>query len=528
MPRRDPVEIDDASLAEPISASAGLRTTDNGETLRASPEGVIRSGKLAGLTMWQAIFVLSWPVLVESLLNSLVGATDTVLAAGLSESAADAIGGAAYFMWFVGLVSIALGVGATALVSRAMGKGRLAVASAVVGQCTTLSIISGILVGAFVALVAPTVATWLNLSPVAHDEAVTFIRLTALAVPAQTLVASYIACCRGAGDSMRPLLVMVVINIVNMILSFSLSGVDLGTGHMELDGQVHRQILINNPSPFHMGVAGIAWGTTIAWTVGGFIMLVMLIRGVHGVRLRAKRLRPHWHTTRRLVRIGLPNMSETFAMWLGNFILILMVGWMKNDGFLGSHMIAVRIEAFSFLPGFAMSLAAATLVGQYLGAGSTTLARRAALRCLWIAIGMMTTTGLVFVAAPHAITGIFSQQPIHLELVPKILIWAGLIQGVFAVSIVIRSILRGAGDTVSPMWITWVSIWLIRIPLAWLGCGVDLPLPGGGSIHNPAPLQHMGIHPLVGFWIGMCLELVVRSTLFVITFLRGKWMAMKV
>lgn len=514
-------------MGEPVSASAGVRVSDAGATPPRA-DGVIRAGKLAGLTMWQAIFVLSWPVLVESLLNSLVGATDTVIAAGLSESATDAVAGAAYFLWFVGLVSIALGVGATAIVARAVGKKRLAVASAVVGQCTTLSLLSGVVVGAFVALVAPVVADLLSLRDPAHDEAVLFMRLYALSVPAQTLLAAYIACCRGAGDSLRPLLVMIVVNVVNLIASFLLSGVDFGTGHLEADGVVHRQIILHNPSPLHLGVAGIALGTVIAWTVGALIMLALVIRGVHGVRLKASRLRIHWHTTRRLVRIGLPNMSETFAMWLGNFVLIMLVGLMHNDGYLGAHMITVRIEAFSFLPGFAMSLAAATLVGQYLGAGSPRLARVAALRCLWIATAMMSAAGLLFVLIPHEIAGVFSQQTSHLDLVPRLLVVAGCMQTIFAVSIVFRSVLRGAGDTMAPMWITWVSIWLIRIPLAWLLCGVDLPLPGGGTLHNPAPLASWNIHPLVGFWIGLGLELVVRGALFTAVFLRGKWLEKKV
>ena len=327
---------------------------------------------------------------------------------------------------------------------------------------------------------------------------------------------------------MRPLVVMVVVNLVNIVLSFVLSGVDLGTGRLESDGLVHRSVMVHNPSPLEMGVSGIALGTAIAWTIGALVMLGIVRRGVHGVRLRASRLRPHWHTIRRLVRIGLPNLSETFGMWAGSFILIMMVGWMNNDGYLGAHVITVRIEAFSFLPGFAISLAAATLVGQYLGAGSARLARVAALRCQWLAMALMGACGVVFVLVPGPIAGLFSQQPVHLEMVPKMLVIAGLSQLPFSVAIVVRSVLRGAGDTFGPMWITWVSIWLIRLPLAWLFCGVEVPLPWGGSIPNPAPLQAMGVHPLVGYWIGMGTEMFLRAGLFAWVFVRGAWMKKRV
>lgn len=161
-PRRERVDLSDTALAEPAPAVSSIEPA----ALEGSPQrGVIRSGKLAGMSMGRAIWVLSWPVLIESFLNSLVGVVDTTLAAGVSESATDAIGGAAYFLWFVLLVGTALGVGAGALISRAVGRGRLAVGSAVVGQCVTLSLVGGVVVGIAVAAVAPLVARILIRTP---------------------------------------------------------------------------------------------------------------------------------------------------------------------------------------------------------------------------------------------------------------------------------------------------------------------------------------------------------------------------
>jgi Na+-driven multidrug efflux pump len=99
---------------------------------------------------------------------------------------------------------------------------------------------------------------------------------------------------------------------------------------------------------------------------------------------------------------------------------------------------------------------------------------------------------------------------------------------VFAISIVLRSALRGVGDTTTVMWITWITIWGVRMPLAWLGSGVPMPLPWGGEVPNPAPLQALGIHPLIGFEIGLCAELLIRSALFSYVFFKGKWKKKKV
>jgi Na+-driven multidrug efflux pump len=316
---------------------------------------------------------------------------------------------------------------------------------------------------------------------------------------------------------------MGIVNIVNLIASFLMSGIDVAVADRTATGEIVRRVIFENPSPLDWGVVGIALGTAFAWSVGGVVMLAMLGKGVHGVRLRARRLRLHWHTIRRLINIGLPNMSETLAMWLGNFLIIMMIGWLRDPGVIGANVIAIRIEAFSFMPGFAMSLAAGTLAGTYLGAGSARMAILAVWRCQAIAAIVMGLTGLAFMLFPLAITGLFSQQPAHLELAPKALRITGAVQAVFSLCIVLRGALRGAGATGIVMWITWISIWAVRLPIAWLGCGVDIPLPGGLSIPNPAPLQPLGIHPLVGLWLGLCTEIVIRAALFVYVFLKGDW-----
>src|SRR5204863_7143728 len=118
----------------PDDGASALRRAPGSPARAAAVDGRIRSGRLAGLGMGAAIWVLAWPILAESFLNSLVGLTDTFLSAQLSEAATDAIGGASYLLWFIGLVVQAIGVGATALISRAVGRGRVAVANAAVGQ----------------------------------------------------------------------------------------------------------------------------------------------------------------------------------------------------------------------------------------------------------------------------------------------------------------------------------------------------------------------------------------------------------
>lgn len=535
-------------LAGPALSGSGLAAPDVGSPRRPivraviglNADGSLRSGKLAGLTMNRAIWVLSWPILAESSLQSFVGLTDTFLSAQLSEAATDAIGGASYILWFVGLVAMAVSVGATALVSRAVGGSRLAVAHAATGQTMLLALWTGIATAALIALAAGPMSQVMNLTGEAAQAFRTYLRICAIGVPPLSILAAGIACARGAGDSVRPLVAMAVVNVVNVFASWALSGVDLVRTRF-VGGQAVSELVYANPFGANLGIAGIAWGTVIGEFVGAAIVLGLLVRGSSVVKLKRHRLRPHWHTMRRLVAVGFPNFLETLGMWAGNFLIILMVGWLTvtagaslaadgtaaAGGLMGAHIVAIRIEAFSFMPGFAMGAAAATLAGQYIGAGSPTSARRAVKRCVIVTVCVMGAAGFLFLFAPREVTALITGQPTHLEVVPRLIFITGLVQVPFGISIVLRSALRGAGDAKVVMWITWITTYAIRLPLAYACSGVDIPVPrwlGGGVIENPfhdSPSLWM-------LWVGLCSEIVFRAALFGWRYLQGGWLHKRV
>ena len=474
--------------------------------------------------MWTAIWVLAWPILIESMLNVSVGLVDTMLSAGISEAATDAIGVGSYIIWFLGMVAMAIGVGSTALIARSMGAGKVAVANAAVGQSIILAGIVGVLVGGLLALVAAPVASLMHMDEASGPLFVEYTHILALAVPVIAIGMVGAACLRGAGDSKRPLVMMASVNVVNIVVSWALSGVDIAARSVSETGEVGRRILIENPFTFDMGIKGIAMGTLVAWTTGAMIVLVVLCRGRSGVRLLRHRLRLHASTMRRLLKVAIPNFIESVGMWTGNLITLLFVGWMGVAGLFGTHIVAIRVEAISFTPGFAMGLASATLAGQYLGAGDTAQAKLAVRRCAMISSVIMGLFGVAFILIPEQIVGLLTQQPLHLEYAPRLIFICGWIQVPFAIGMTIRNGLRGAGDTKFVAYITWISTYAFRLPLAWVLCGVDIPLGSYGSIPNPNPYE-WGI---IGLWVGLCAEHVFRASMFTIRYLHGGWTRLRV
>lgn len=456
------------------------------------------SGRLAGLSLPRQVWVLSlWPLL-EQLLNFLVGTVDIAIAGRLEGEATrlaamDAIAVGAYFTWLMTLLQAAVGVGASAIVARAIGASHRRLANAGVGQALLLGVFSGVFAGGAVLATAPWIARGLGLQGDAASMAVTYIRITALSIPMCGALFVGGAVLRAAGDTRSPFLAMLLVNVLNIAISVYLAGVNYGTDA--------------DPRTFGlgMGVAGIAAGTAIAWTFGGFVILAFLLSGRSEIRLRRHRLRPHPHTMRRIIRIALPNLASQLGFWSINFALLFYVSRLGVEGAFGAHMIAIRIESVAFLPGFAISVAASTLTGQYLGLGDPQRAKQATYWAAGAAVALMSFCSIFFFFTPEPLVALLSPDtPEHLALAPPLLRIAAPFMPMFAVCIIIGSSMQGAGDTKATAIINFSGLLTTRLVGAYL-----LAFTFG-----------LGLR---GVWIAMMSDLALRGLVFLLYYRTGRW-----
>lgn len=480
-----------------------------------SSKGEIRAGKLAGRSLGSAIWILAAPILVQQLMQAGVGMADKVFAGQLPASeriaGLDAIGIGSYVGWFIGIAMAGLGIGGQALIARAMGSGDLRLGRDALGQAIGLCVGWGVLVGAGLWLSAQPMASVCRLSPEAAAAYVEYIRILALGMPFAGIMIVGAMCLHGAGETTKPSVIAVIVNLVNVVASWALAGVDITTTF----GGVTRTF--ENPVAIDLGVQGIAGGTAIGYLVGAVLTLLVLRRGVRDLELSVATLRFHPGLAWRLARIGLPNFMEGISMWAVNLFVLMFIGTIAERsaagaggaGLQGAHIIAVQWEAFSFLPGFAIGTAAAALAGQYLGAGNPEMAKRSIVVCTLIAAVLMGLLGIVFVVFGEALTRIVSSEPVHLEMVPRLLDIAGVVQVAFATTMVVRQGLRGVGDTKWTFLITTISSYGVRLPAAWF-LGVHL---------------EMG---LVGIWYALCGEFVIRALLFTARLRNGGWTRIRV
>jgi putative MATE family efflux protein len=466
-------------------------------TNRASPARAAAldySTELAPRSLLGELLWLALPVVAENMLHMMVGLTDVYLASHLpAAQAADAtasVGSISYVLWLVGLVAGAIGTGSTAIIARAIGARHQSLANSVCGQSVTAAVLIGALLTALLWVGQVPAAVMTGLTGQAYDFSLFYIRILSLSLPFSILMYAASACLRGAGDSVTPALSMIVVDVVNMVCSTALT-----RGWWGLPV---------------MGFRGIAIGTVIAYLAGGVLLFAVLVSGRGRLRLFLHRLRPHWVTLKRIFRIGFPSGTESLLTWVAQFLIIIVINRADLTHVMAAaHIIAVRVEALSYMIGFAVATAAATMVGQALGTHDVARARRSAFLAYAVGGGAMTLGGVAFLLFGRQLTGIMSDTPTIVDLSARCLFITAFAQPGFAAAVIFAGALRGAGDTFVVMLVNLASVLFVRLAGVmivgwWLKLG------------------------LAAIWMVLAAELTVRGIAVFIRFQHGGWKHAKV
>ncbi|MFT4594086.1 MAG: Na+-driven multidrug efflux pump, partial [Phycisphaerales bacterium] len=281
-----------------------IRGQDEQETKKKTQSGEIQNGSLAGKTMWAAIWFLAIPILIQQILVATVGLADKMFAGALPEDivlpAMDAIGIGSYIGWFISIAVSGVGIGAQALIARAMGRGDVGFGQRAVAQSLILALIWGIVVAIALWMLAGTIGDVCQLSGEAKTYLTQYIRIVAIGMPACSIMTTGAMALHGSGDTLRPALVTVVVNIVNVSVSWGLSGAAMRFGDETY----------TNPFDFNLHVVGIAIGTSVAYLVGGILIVAVLLKGSKDLSLRLHNLAPDFALFWRIAKIGVPNFFE--------------------------------------------------------------------------------------------------------------------------------------------------------------------------------------------------------------------------
>ena len=431
----------------------------------------------------RTIWALAWPVIVTFLLESLVGLIDTLMVGRLGASAVAAVGVGAQILSAVSVAMTAVGTGTLALVARHIGARQRGDAEQVLRQSILAAFALSILCIAPVIVFAPEVVRSFGVTPEVVGLGAAFVRLVMLSIPQSALLFVIGSALRAAGDTRTPLAVGFTVNIVNIIGNYVLIFGKLGL-----------------PA---LGVRGSALATTLAFTTGAVMGVVLLARGQLVLRLHLRHMQPELRIIRRVLAIGYPAAGEQILMQIGFFFYLVFAARYGTSA-VAAYFIGVRILAMSFLPGYGFAAAAAALVGQNLGANNAPLAERSGWESTWLAIYLMSACGLVIFLAARPIAALFVDDREVVADAVSFIRTLAVAQPLMAIDFTIGGALRGAGDTRFP---------LVAVFVAFYGCRLAFAYVAAVVLHST----------LAWVWLALIGDYVARATLKSWRFRSGRW-----
>ena len=393
-----------------------------------------------------AIIMLAVPMVLEMAMESIFAVADVFWVAHLGADAVATVGLTESMLTVIYTAAMGLSIGATALVARRTGEQDPEGAARAAGQ----SVLLGLAVAAAIAvLAAPNAEKLLRLmgasdSVVESGRGFTTVMLGGNATVLLLFMLN--AVFRGAGDAAVAMRVLWLGNILNIILG---------------------PCFIFGPGPFpRLGVTGAAIATNLGRGTAVICQLIVLLRGDGRVRLAARHLRLDLSLMRSVVKLS---GSGTIQILIGTTSYIGLVRILSIFGSpaLAGYTIGMRVIMFALLPAFGLSNAAATMVGQNLGAGRPDRAERAVWKAAQYNMVFLGGVGVVFLVGARVIAGLFTSDPLVHAFAVSCLRIVSLGFLFYACGMVLTQAFNGAGDTWTPTLINLGVFWLWEIPLAW-------------------------------------------------------------
>ena len=419
------------------------------QSLWASLRDAIRgtNADYTKIPLRRAVFLLAVPMVLELVLESTFAVVDIFFVAKLGASAVATVGLTESYLFLLYSVAMGLAMAVTAVIARRVGEGKQEEAAVTAVQAIIVALLVSILPAVVGIVYAQDLLRLMGADAwsIEHGYRYTQWMLGGNAVIMLLFVINAIF--RGAGDAAIAMRVLWVANGLNILLDPLLI---FGWG----------------PVPA-MGVEGAAIATNIGRGVGVLMQLWILFRGGQHIRVLGSQLAWRGAVLWNIVRTSLGGVGQMLVAMTSWIFLMRILSSISSEAVAGAT-IAIRVMMFTMMPAWGMSNAAATLVGQNLGAQQPERAEASVWQIGWYNMAYLVLVAVLFFAFPRQIVGIFSADANVIAIGAewlRILSYSLFVYGWWMVSV---QAFNGAGDTTTPTWINVVFFWLIQIPLAWV------------------------------------------------------------
>ncbi|MBR1821889.1 MAG: MATE family efflux transporter [Clostridia bacterium] len=428
----------------------------------------------------------SLPLLIGNLAQQLYNTVDSIVVGKyIGDTALAAVGTAGPILNLLLVLLIGVSTGASIIASQYFGAKDREGLSRVVGSTIILTLVSGILmtvVGYFtspllIGLVAPPADV--------AEGAIIYLKIIFIGMLGVAAYNIFAGVLRGIGDSFYPVVYLIIACLLNIVLD------------------------VLFVARFGMGVAGVAWATIIAQAISGVLCLIRLVGMKHLIDVNRRTLTPDGPITKRLCLLGLP-AGVTQALFSMSAIVVQGLTNSLGTAVIAANVAVMRVDGFAMMPNFTFGTASTTFVGQNIGARRVDRVRAGVKDLIKLALGTAGVLVACILLFGHGLIGLFTDTEDVITIGIHGLRWLSLGYIAFAVSQVLQGAMRGAGETMVPMWISIITTIVIRLPLAYLLAALTRSeaWPKG----NP---EAIFASLLISWLLGMVMT--------VITYRRGAW-----
>ena len=407
----------------------------------------------------RSLALLAIPMMLEMAMESIFAVVDIAFVSRLGTDAIAAVGITEALITVLYAIAIGLGMGLTAMVARRIGEKDAEAAALVTGQSIWIGVVLSILIGIVGVIYAKDLLVIMGASSSVIAQGTGFMAV--LLGGSFSIIFLFLlnAAFRGAGDATVALRSLWIANGINIVLD---------------------PCFIFGIGPFpEMGVTGAAVATTIGRGVGVIYQLWYMLGDRGRIALRTRHMRLVPALTMRLLQISLGGIGQFLiatASWIGVMRIVAIYG----SSAIAAYTIALRMMEFTFLPAWGLGNAAATLVGQNLGAKKPERAEESAWQAAKYNAVFMAIAGALMLFFAKAITGLFTSDADVLYWGTRCLQILGVGFPMYAVGMVMIQSLNGSGDTATPMVLNFICFWLVQIPLAY-GLATQTSLEPNGA-----------------------------------------------
>lgn len=444
---------------------------------------------------WKSIVIFTLPMLIGNIAQQLYNTVDSIVVGKyIGDNALAAVGSAGPILNLLLVLFIGISAGANVMVSQYFGAKNRENLSYTIGNCITVTAIACILL---IAAATPLIKPLLIMLNTPETMIEGYTDYTILDACTEYLVISLVGIAgmafynilsgiiRGMGDSVSVLIYLLVATVINIVLD------------------------IYFVAGLRMGVGGVALATVIAQIISSLLCLIKLSRMKEHFDFKPKYMKPVGAFLKTIIRLGLP-AGLTQAIFSSAMIIVQSLTNCFGDQFIAANVVVMRVDGFAMMPNFSFGTALTTYAGQNVGAGLYDRVSKGAKQGALMAVGCSTLITAIILLFGKNLMWLFTDTEDLVNMSYNLMMILAVGYIAMAVTQSLSGIMRGAGDTVTPMWISLITTVAIRVPIAY-----------GISYLTRTPELPYGVKECIQ--ISLLSSWVIGAILTTIFFSRGKW-----